>query len=219
MAAGQVEVDVEQGDFADDAAALQRKAGARADQSAAADDGNFHRFLDNLRRNRGLVLEFFATHKLDQSDPVSSSTPVAVGTRARTYIGARLTLVENQRRSTAAPYRFANSAITRSVIICTSASWSMPPAEPLEPAAAPAPAPHLGPSEAGRGRPSARRPCPSSSRERCRWRRCRSSCTPRCSAGRSSPTCCFSSKQLALFRLRRRSSRGRAACSSSSIRQ
>jgi hypothetical protein len=45
LSLGQLLVGVNQRDFADDAAALQGKAGARTDESAAADDGNLQEGL------------------------------------------------------------------------------------------------------------------------------------------------------------------------------
>ena len=39
---GQIEIDVDECNLADDAAGLQRKPGARSHQSAAADDTDFH---------------------------------------------------------------------------------------------------------------------------------------------------------------------------------
>ncbi len=47
LAGGQLGVDVEQRDLADDAAGLQGKARARADQSAAADDADFHAMFES----------------------------------------------------------------------------------------------------------------------------------------------------------------------------
>jgi len=44
LACCQVGIDIQQGNFASYAAALQRKAGARAYQTATANNANFHRF-------------------------------------------------------------------------------------------------------------------------------------------------------------------------------